>query len=65
MSYAEETVDLNLEFFSQIINRFFRYTPREPAVLHSKPINRPLKTDCHYGTTYNELVAKVEVYFLY
>ena len=31
------------------------YTPREPVVLPSKSINRPLKVDCHNGTTYNRL----------
>ena len=28
------------------------YTLAEPAVSPQKPINRLLKTDCYYGTTY-------------
>ena len=31
---------------------FFEYTLAEPAVSPQKPINRLLKTDCYYGTTY-------------
>jgi hypothetical protein len=31
------------------------YTPREPAISPLKRINRPLKTDCYNGTTYNRL----------
>lgn len=27
------------------------HTPREPAILPSKPINRPLKIDRYNGTT--------------
>ena len=33
----------------------FKYTPTEPVILPSKPINRPLKTDWYNGTTYNRL----------
>ena len=29
------------------------YSPREPPKKPLKPINRPLKTDCYNGTTYN------------
>jgi len=29
------------------------YSPREPPKKPLKPINRPLKTDFHNGTTYN------------
>ena len=35
--------------------KLYGYTPREPVVLPSKSINRPLKVDCHNGTTYNRL----------
>jgi len=31
------------------------YTPTEPFILPSEPINRPLKTDWYNGTTYNRL----------
>ena len=33
----------------------FGYTLAEPAISPLKPINRPLKTDCYNGTTYNRL----------
>ena len=32
------------------------YTPAEPAISPQKPINRLLKTDCHYETIYNRLL---------
>ena len=32
------------------------YTLAEPSISAFKPINRPLKTDCHYGTIYNRLL---------
>ena len=31
------------------------YTPTEPAISPSKPINKPLKTACYNGITYNKL----------
>ena len=36
-------------------NLFFGYTPTESAISPFKPTNRPLKTDCYNGTTYNRL----------
>lgn len=35
------------------------YTPREPAILPFKPINRPLITDCICGTTHNRPLALI------
>ena len=40
------------------------YTPREPAISPFKPINRPLKTDWHNGTTYIEPMTLIKAYLI-
>ncbi|WP_289051506.1 hypothetical protein, partial [uncultured Psychrobacter sp.] len=54
---AVNPVHLNLGDFNQTTGgSFLGYIPTEPVISPFKPINRPLKTDCYNGTTYNRLL---------
>ena len=57
LTIAEIDIRIPIRIDELISGSKIKYTPREPAISPFKPINRPLKTDCYNGTTYNRLLS--------
>ena len=63
-SYSDSHISklAQISFINVMHRVFIGHTPREPAILPFKPINRLLKTDCYNGTTYNRLAKHTPHY---